>query len=236
MNLENNINEINTLKENINKYNNSDEVKIIFFPKEDEEPQLKQLLKTIKNFGKIYKNNDLFLVSSIINNDVNKQKLIFKWIEEKINKNDMKFELIFQMSKNGTNCEEFHKKCDNKGPTIVLIQTTNNNIFGGFTPLSWKNSGDKIFDKSNQTFIFSLDLQKKYNLVNGTKAAIKCSNEFGPNFGNDDIELKKNLKEGVCYSDSSCSFLCDGKTELTGGKGSQDNFETKEVEVFRVFY
>ena len=237
MNIENNLNEINKLKDSINKNNNLENSKIIFFPNEEEKKEeLNYLIEAIKNFGKICKKSDFCIPSSIINNDINKQNLIVKWIEEKINKKNIQFELIFKMSIHGYNCEDFHKKCDNKGPTLIIIQTSNNRIFGGFTPISWKNSGDKIFDKSNQTFVFSLDLNKKYEVVNLNKPAIKCSNEFGPNFGNDDIELKKNLREGICYADSSCSYLCNGETELTGKKASEDKFETNEFEVFKVIY
>ena len=64
------------------------------------------------------------------------------------------------MSENGSKSEDFHKYCDNKGPTLILIKTTKNKIFGGFSPLSWNNKGGDQFDKSKQTFIFSLNLVK----------------------------------------------------------------------------
>ena len=235
LDIENNINEINRINGNINKYNDLTEVKVILYPKEDD-TQFVKLIETINNFGNLYKSNDSLLVSSIINIDNDKQILIIKWIEEKINKKGPQFKLIFRMSKDGYDCNDFHKYCDNQGPTLILIQTTNNKIFGGFTPLNWKNSGNKIKDPYNQTFIFSLNLNKKYNLINGDKPAIKCSKEFGPNFGNDDIELKINLKEGLCYADNSCSYICNGVTELTGEKRKEDHFETKELEVFKVSY
>ena len=139
------------------------------------------------------------------------------------------------MSTHGYNCEDFHKYCDNKNPTLVLIQTTTNRIFGGFTPLKW-NVDEKPLDPNNKTFIFSLDLNKKYKMVNTNKQAIKTSKEFGPDFGNDDIQLKKNLKQGVCYADSSCNFIITGGTELTGGKGNQEDFVTKELEVYQINY
>ena len=45
--------------------------------------------------------NDVFLKSSIINDDIDKQNIIIKWIKEKINKTSIKFELIFKMSEYG---------------------------------------------------------------------------------------------------------------------------------------
>ena len=61
------------------------------------------------------------------------------------------------MSEKGTKSENFHKYCDNKGATLVLVKTTKNKIFGGFTPLNWEGSGGSKNDESNQTFIFSLN-------------------------------------------------------------------------------
>ena len=103
------------------------------------------------------------------------------------------------MTKNGSNSEEFHKACDNQGPTLILIKTTKNRTFGGFTPLNWITRGGGQKDQSNQTFIFSLDLMKKYDLINKNKDAIICSSD-GPKFGDCDIKLKSNLKEGQTFA------------------------------------
>ena len=103
---------------------------------------LKKELKVIK--GENYdlnleiKNINLNLDSSIINNDIQKKTKIIEWIMEKTNKNIFKFELIFRMSIHGSDSGDFYKYCENKGPTLLLIKTTKNKIFGGFTPLNWK--------------------------------------------------------------------------------------------------
>ena len=44
------------------------------------------------------------------------------------------------MSINGRTSKDFHKYCDNKGPTLTIVKTTKNKIFGGFTPLNWDDS------------------------------------------------------------------------------------------------
>ena len=59
-------------------------------------------------------------------------------------KNSIEFELIFKMCRDGSNCKDFHNSCDNKGPTLIFIQTTKNKIFGGFTPLNWRCEKEKI--------------------------------------------------------------------------------------------
>ena len=68
------------------------------------------------------------------------------------------------MNQKGSINKEFHKYCDNVGPTLTLIKTTKNKIFGGFTPLNWNIKGSQ-FDESNQKFIFSLYLEKKFDMI-----------------------------------------------------------------------
>ena len=120
--------EINKLKENISNTNNK-----------------------IKDLEGISEFN---LKSSIINNQIEKQNILIKWIKEKTKKYIINFKLIFKMSINGSNSEDFYKYCKDQGTTLVLIKTTKNKIFGGFTPLNWEKGGGEKKDLSNQTFIF----------------------------------------------------------------------------------
>ena len=85
--------------------------------------------------------------------------------------NEIKYELIFRKGENGEKAEDFHKYCYNKGPTLTLIKTNKNYFIGEFTPLNWENDeeGISVYDKSNQTFIFSLNLNKRYDLIDSQK-------------------------------------------------------------------
>ena len=44
--------------------------------------------------------------------------------------------LIFRANSNGKTAADFHRCCDNKGPTLIVIQS-GGNIFGGYTSKSW---------------------------------------------------------------------------------------------------
>ena len=236
INIENNIKEINIIYENIKKSNNSSDLEINFDPEED---GIKQFSENIKIFGKIYfidKSKGLDKLSIIIKDNTNKNKLIIDWIKEKTNKSIIKFEKIFKMDENNSKGEDFHKCCDNKGPTLILISTTENKIFGGFTPLNWNNEGKLLIDESDQTFIFSLNLMKKYNIINKKEPAIRCHKNYGPYFGNCDFGLHKDLKEGEVYANSSCNFLSNNNLELVDKKGEKSSFNTKDFEVFKVIY
>jgi len=47
------------------------------------------------------------------------------------------YEKIFTASKDGWNASDFHKHCDNVGPSLSIIQSTAGNVFGGFTKMNW---------------------------------------------------------------------------------------------------
>jgi len=162
-------------------------------------------------------------------------QLIMNWIKEKTNKDNIKFELIFKMSENGSKSKDFHKYCDNKGSTLIIIKTTKNQIFGGFTPLEWNINGGYLKDESNQTFLFSFNLKKKFDMINRNKKAIYNSN-YGPWFGDCDIGLKENMKEGETYANSSCNFFSNKNLELTEGKGDSEYFSVEEFETYKVIY
>ena len=189
--IENNINKIKNINTNINNIYNSKNIEIKFTP---DEKEINEFIENIKTFGKIKlfnNNNNIFSkLSAIIKDDKNSIGLINKWIEESTNKKEINFELIFKMSENGTSSKDFHKKCDNQGPTLTLVKTTNNKIFGGFTPLNWKSQGGLINDLKNQTFIFSLNLKKKYKMIKKNGYGIECAIDYGPNFGNCDFYVK----------------------------------------------
>ena len=197
---------------------------------------MNDFLDKIKIFGKINKKNNELPHSSIINNDLNKVNSIINWIKQKTNKDLIKFELIFKMSENGSKAEDFHKYCDNKGPTLILIKTTKNKIFGGFTPLNWESISKCPQDESNQTFIFSLNLMKKYDIIKIKEPAIRNNSNNGPEFGDADFYLMNNMQKGETFGNKSCNFLSNFNLELTGGKGKSESFEVEEFEVYKVIY
>ncbi len=55
-----------------------------------------------------------------------------KWLADQ----NFKWRLCYRASLYGWRAENFHSKCDNKGPTVVLAQV-GKFIFGGFTDKNW---------------------------------------------------------------------------------------------------
>ncbi len=78
-------------------------------------------------------------------------------INEYIGVDQCRFEFLFRASKDGFNTNAFHKKCDNKGPTLVIIKSKGyEKIFGGFAPCGWGSQNGYITDPESKSFLFSL--------------------------------------------------------------------------------
>ena len=63
---------------------------------------------------------------------------------------DYKWKLLYRASENGPTSKAFHQCCDLKGPTLVVIKSTDGMIFGGFTTQSWSGYSicSAVFNKS----------------------------------------------------------------------------------------
>ena len=73
---------------------------------------------------------------------------------------------IFKGSRDGWTKEIFAGKVFNKGATLILIKTSKNAIFGGFTSLKWEDSND--YKRDTEAFVFNLE--SKFNPNNYDKA------------------------------------------------------------------
>ena len=66
-----------------------------------------------------------------------------------------RLKLIFRGGLDGCAGEEFHKCCDNNGPTLTIIESELGKVFGAYTDISWSSEiGYK--NGNGNTFIFSL--------------------------------------------------------------------------------
>ena len=215
--IENNINSIKLLDENIGKANNL-KINIKFFPKEE---GISEFFESIKIFGEI---TSFKVFNSNIKFDEN---LVESWL----NNREFKTELLYRKSRDGSTPNDFHNKCDDKGTTIILIETTDGNIFGGYTELSWDTSCS--FKKDKSTFIFSFNKKKKYISNNDGNNSIGCYKQHGPIFGGNipNIYLEGTLEKGKSSNSPKCTF--DDKLELTNG---QPYWDVKELEVHKIIY
>ena len=64
--------------------------------------------------------------------------------------NDYKWKLLYRASEHGYTAKSFHECCDDKGPTLVIIKSSNGCVFGGYTTQSWRERGiysDMIYNQ-----------------------------------------------------------------------------------------
>ena len=163
--------------------------------------------------------------------------MIFKEIENKMNKRIKQIKKLYQAKNDGGDPKYFHKNCDNIPNTLVLIKSQGNRRFGGFTPIPWKSERIGVYLEDNQkkTFVFSLDNKKIYYLKEISKAVYHYK-ESGPCFwAGRDIAIDKNpIFENNLYTyQRSYDYKGDTKalSEYDG-----NNIKAFEYEVFQVIF
>lgn len=216
------IDKINSLeKENEIMKNKIKDLEDLFSEEIKEKKQLKNYIigDSISTINRI---QDYFLLRNGIYSQLNELK-------GKI----IKLKLIFKSSRDGNTSEDFHKFCDGKGPTISVIKTKENNVFGGFLNIQWKSEGEG--HKDNKAFLFSFKKNKIYK-NNGKGNAGFFLKECGPNFSYG-INIKNNFNESNRHRvrnkyDSECCWTnIASDFELNDGI---EYFDIEEIEIFEV--
>ncbi|CAG8573575.1 4293_t:CDS:2 [Paraglomus occultum] len=173
---------------------------------------------------------------------------IVNWIDSESFNNDPSstryaLKLIYRASNDGFNDTDFHRLCDNKGPTVVVIRVKETGeILGGYNPLSWdKTNQYKATDKS---FLFNLitieeteayrgipekrSKLQRFKVIQSDKA-IYCGANYGPTFGKGhDLVV---FGPGLMARPSHCK---KSSYEAQLREGPNTNFVPEEIEVFRV--
>ena len=166
------------------------------------------------------------LNSEIIKENINENILLKSWIEP--NKK-IKAELLYRLTKDGESFEIFHKLCDGQKPNLILVKSKKGFKFGGFTFENWENCNEGKWKKDNKSFLFSLDLNKRYfQKDKNTNDNIYCLNIFGPCFSYDLAFKCKDMKK--CTSWGKMTYL--ENKEMTHYENN--NFDVEEVEVFKI--
>lgn len=134
----------------------------------------------------------------------NYQKIFYEF-SKALNFNSAKelnsrLELIFRASEHGFSSSEFHRYCDDKGPTIILINQThtygvgsiksgNRQIrtvkynFGCFASISWNSNGG--YTEAPGSFLFSIYPSRftKGKIYQNNENAIYGNRKYGPVMG-----------------------------------------------------
>lgn len=196
---------------------------------------INDLIKRIENLENLNKKDqiDLYLEKSfslknskIILKDYEIEKQIKRWIDPfKV----MLFELIFRASRDGGGQGyDFHKFCDNKGPTLTLIKTQQEYIFGAYTPYDWKSELGHSPYNDYDSFLFSINSMRKFKKLR-KGPSLYFNPEYGPCFGYNGSDFKINRVLTIGKAGKG-NFV--NNYELTNGKGGE--FFVTEIEVYFV--
>ena len=151
-------------------------------------------------------------------------------------------ELIYKVSLHGSTPETFHHYCDNKGPTLTIVKTVDNYVFGGFNPVSWMS--ENMYNETEEAFLFSLSDGKYRKPLrcplkhSKKKYSIKQSDaEFSPGFGEtneaDLFIAYKNIQNS--YSNLGNVYECpEGYDPGLFFAGKSKGWEIVDIEVYSI--
>jgi len=154
---------------------------------------------------------------------------------------DNKWNLLYKGSRDGFKANDFHRLCDNKGPTLSIINTTDGHMFGGFTSMSWTSDDEGAYKADATAFLFTLSnphgiKPTKYVIKEGGKCAIRSKTIRGPMFGGGHDIFVGSLSNSNAYSYIKFPYSFIDTT----GKGDKtftgsNNFTSSEIEVYSLW-
>ena len=203
---------------------------------EEEEEEEKEIINNNKrSFKTNIKSNDKLMKSLISKSSIIKNSYEIEFLIKKLSRlNPVSFTLLYKGTKDKDESQIFHQKCDNEKNILLFILTNKNYIFGGYTSVGFDSSGNA--KKDNEAFLFSVDMQKIYDIKQNLYA-IFCNKNCGPIFcaksdglyniciPNKYLEVKSHSsKKGIPFNTTEPFELNHGEKE----------FQVVELEVYRV--
>ena len=191
----------------------------------------------IGEWSQIYK---VITNDSVILRESNQEKKLMGKIKEWIG--NKKLELIYRGTRDGMTNKNFFEKCENKGKTLTIIKNDKNNIFGGYSSISFQNNSNGA-QNAPDSFIFTLinmhntEPTKFPSKKNGGE--IHYDINYGPCFGSGwDIGLYGDFLNRGGWSYFPANYndtLGKGNSIFTGNLDSNNkDLKIKEIEIFKV--
>ncbi|KAL3815635.1 hypothetical protein ACHAXA_006910 [Cyclostephanos tholiformis] len=154
--------------------------------------------------------------------------ILHDWLKE--DDSEGGFFLLYRGSCDGLTNRAFHSKCDNKGCTLTIIETTCGMVIGGYSNTSWSCSGSSS-RAANKAFLFVLsgsDILSpcKMKLENENDLHATYHNlQYGPTFGGG---------HDMMVDDCDVDFNIGSSFSYHPGSNPDGEYTIKEMEVFQV--
>jgi len=151
--------------------------------------------------------------------------------------------LLYRATTEGKNPADFHRCCDNKGPTLMVIQS-GEYICGGYTSKSWKSPSRYTVVRDSHCFLFTLINPSgtepiKINPKPGASVGIRHGSDLGPRFCEDSLNaLAVNAKDTdvglVGRLDLAYGFTCPQSANKETFFTGTGQFDITEMEMFKI--
>ena len=192
----------------------------------------------VGNWTKLFKIKTSNIVSFILNESEKKEEFLNKLYEWS---GYNKMELLYRGTRDGSESNVFHNKCDNQGPTICLIKNDKDNIFGGYASISWSSS--EGYKSANDSFLFTLTNIHNTNPIKFPNTNTSYSvyhGPIGPSFGGGcDLYIYNNYLNNQSYTNFGHSYQDTSGKGLSIFTGDANNnnqkIKIKELEVFKLY-
>lgn len=175
-------------------------------------------------------------------------KLLHKWLSEEEDSSScnmisgegsgIELGLIYHSSKENLSNDNFRSKCANAGNTLIIIETTEGHIVGGYTNENWSSPDDPTsigcWRKADKSFLFAFGFGSspcKMDLINASsKHAIYNCSQYGPAFGGGCAQCDLKVTGSRVYLNTGNIYECGKSEKLTDGYC----YNINEMEVFQV--
>eukprot|EP00956_Cyclotella_meneghiniana_P010177 scaffold14046_cov76-Cyclotella_meneghiniana.AAC.6 len=99
---------------------------------------------------------DVIFPIELPDSSIIKQKKCAMLLHDWLNEDSLvgSLNLLYRSSRDGRNDSTFHSKCDKKGATLTVIETTEGHIVGGYSDMNWKSNNEWVH--SNKAFLYAI--------------------------------------------------------------------------------
>ena len=191
--------------------------------------ELNNFKKEISFLFKYYITN----LDSIILDNIVQNSTLKNWINP--NKN-IKANLLYRLSRDGSGIATYHNLCDNKGATLTLMHIKYIGYKIGFFVNSSFDSVSQ-WKQDNDSFLFNLNQNKKYKKNTFyQRQAFACMKDVGPSVNCLGCNPNINLNF-IYHSKNSIDTVFENASNILPSKNKKENdveYELEDMEIFQI--
>ena len=112
---------------------------------------------------------------------------------------------------------------------MTIFHVNDGNIVGIYTPLSWDSKSG--WKNDNDTFIFNLNKEQKYKIINSNYSAY-CNSTYGPftaYFG-----CNSSTKKSIVHYAGNINSYYDNGSDILPSNNQQKYYDLLETEVYKI--